>query len=179
MKTASTLPTFTPSYGHTYLPPATRATESGQQISQQSKENTPMPDAAPPSTNDSRGSSKSLGAPAPSSSFQDIRSLTESFNLFNRYGDEFMDEAPLVGEPGSFILSRTGGENDRNTSTAAKPSAKAAPGATTTNTPSGVPGRVSTPQVRVDTPGKASDKSSSPPSSGENKGKRKKSRTRS
>lgn len=162
------------------MPPAARTIESSQQASQQSKENTPMPDAAPPSTADSQGSSKAgLGISTAGSSFQDTRSLTESFNLFTRYGDEFMDEAPLVGEPGSFILSRVGGENDRGAGAAAKSTAKAAPGASTVNTPSGAPGRVSTPQVRVDTPGKASDKSSSPPSSGENKGKRKKSRVAS
>lgn len=181
MKTASTLPAFTPSYGHTYMPPMARATtESSQQASQQSKENTPMPDAAPPSTADTQTSNKTgLGVSTSSSSYQDTRNLAEAFNLFTRYGDEFMDENPLVGEPGSFIMSRAGGETDRATGAAAKATSKAAPGATTTNTPSGPPGRVSTPQVRVDTPGKASDKSNSPPSSGENKGRRKKSRVAS
>lgn len=159
------------------MPPMARATESGQQTSQQSKENTPMPDAAPPSTAETQTSSKTgLGISTTSSSYQDTRSLAEAFNLFARYGDEFMDENPLVGEPGSFIMSRVGGENDRAT---AKATSKVAPGAAATGTPSVPPGRVSTPQVRVDTPGKASDKSSSPPSSGENKGKRKKSRVAS
>lgn len=68
-----------------------------------------------------------------------------------------MDENPLVGEPGSFILSRAG-DVDRSftsaTSSAAAttkqvPSAATATG--TVNTP-----KVSTPQVRVDTPGKVS-----------------------
>lgn len=159
------------------MPPATRTTESGQATLQQSKENTPMPDAVPPSTAETQTSSKTgLGISTTSSSFQDTRNLAESFSLFTRYGDEFMDENPLVGEPGSFIMSRASGETDRST---AKTAAKAGPGATATATPSMPPGRVSTPQVRVDTPGKVSDKSSSPPSSGENKGKRKKSRVAS
>ena len=176
MKTASTLPTFTPSYGHTYMPPKTRAVEPGQQASQQSKENTPMPDAGPSSTADTQSESKAgLGISTASSSFQDTRSLADSFNLFTQYGDEYMDEAPLVGEPGSFILSRAGGEAARSNSGSFKLASKTLPD-TIGNAPSGPPGRVSTPQVRVDTPGKASDKSSSPPSSGENKGKRKKSR---
>jgi mediator of RNA polymerase II transcription subunit 6 len=176
MKTASTLPTFTPSYGHTYLPPMARpTTESGAQASQQSKENTPMPDAAPPSTADTQGTSKAgLGISNTHSSYQDTRSLAESFSLFTQYGDEFMDETPLVGEPGSFIMSRVGGENDRAAKNAA--ASKASLGVTT-STPGA--GRVSTPQVRVDTPGKASEKSNSPPSSGENKGKRKKNRVAS
>lgn len=176
MKTASTLPSFTPSYGHTYLPPATRTTEPSQQLSQQSKEGTPTPDAAPPSTADTQTSTKTgLGVSTTSSSYQDTRSLAEAFNLFTRYGDEFMDENPLVGEPGSFIMSRVGGETAGAT---AKTAPKTGP-ATSTATPSIPQGRASTPQVRVDTPGKASDKSSSPPSSGENKGKRKKSRVAS
>lgn len=163
------------------MPPAARATnEPGHQASQQSKENTPMPDAAPPSTADTQASSKAgLGISTASSSFRDTRSLAESFQLFTRYGDEYMDETPLVGEPGSFILSRVGGENDRVTGASAKTISKVAAGAATTSTLSGPPGRVSTPQVRVDTPGKVSEKSSSPPSSGENKGKRKKSRVAS
>lgn len=82
-----------------------------------------------------------------------------------------MDENPLQGEPGSFILSRNAGDNERRNKNTTK---TASSSAATANTP--VNGRVSTPQVRVDTPGKASDKSNSPPSSGDNKGKKKKSR---
>ncbi|KAJ5107599.1 hypothetical protein N7456_004274 [Penicillium angulare] len=175
MKTASTLPTFTSSYGHTYLPPVTRATtETGAQASQQSKENTPMPDAVPPSTADTQATNKTgLGISTTNSSFQDTRNLAESFSLFSQYGDEYMDETPLVGEPGSFIMSRVGGDNERAAKNLVV--SKAPLGVTSSSTP-GPPGRVSTPQVRVDTPGKASDKSNSPPSSGENKGKRKKGR---
>lgn len=172
MKTASTLPSFTPSYGHTYMPPMARATESGPQAAQQSKENTPMPDVPPPSTADTQTSNKTglgISNTSTSTSFQDTRSLGEAFNLFTRYGDEFMDENPLVGEPGSFIMSRAG-ENGRATG-AAQPASRAGLGTAA--------GRVSTPQVKVDTPGRASDMSNSPPSSGENKGKRKKNRTAS
>lgn len=158
------------------MPPAARTTDSSQATLQQSKENTPMPDAAPPATAEAQTSNKAgLGISTTSSSYQDTRNLAEAFNLFARYGDEFMDENPLVGEPGSFIMSRVSGEADRAT---AKTAAKAGPGATTTGTPLLPPGRVSTPQVRVDTPGRVSDKSS-PPSSSENKGKRKKSRVAS
>ncbi|KAJ5166454.1 Mediator of RNA polymerase II transcription subunit 6 [Penicillium canariense] len=175
MKSASTLPTFTPSYGHTYLPPTARTAEPGQQASQPSKENTPMPDATQSSGAEPQSAGKAgLGISTTSSSYQDTRNLGEAFNLFTQYGDEFMDENPLVGEPGSFILSRAG-ENDRAAGTAAKAALKAAP-STTVNTPAGLRGRSTTPQVRIDTPGKASEKSNSPPSSGENKGKRKKNR---
>lgn len=33
--------------------------------------------------------------------------LAESYSLSLRYGNEYMDENPLVGEPGSFIMSKT------------------------------------------------------------------------
>ncbi|KXG51222.1 Mediator complex, subunit Med6 [Penicillium griseofulvum] len=176
MKSAATLPTFTASHGHTYLPPGVRSKETAGTTSQasQSKEATPMPDVSFPTTESSQSAGKSsLGSSATGSSFQDTRSLAESFSLLTRYGDEFMDESPLVGEPGSFILSRTGGEA---TGTAAKAVPKIAATAAATGTPSALPVRASTPQVRVETPGKASDKSSSPPSSAGDKSKRKKSR---
>jgi mediator of RNA polymerase II transcription subunit 6 len=31
----------------------------------------------------------------------------QSLNLTNRFGDEYMDENPLQGEPGSFVFQRT------------------------------------------------------------------------
>lgn len=155
MKTASTLPTFTSAYGHTYMAPGARKEKDSQSQSQQSKESTPVPDSLPDSQ-----SSKGLGMSG-TSSYQDTRNLAESFRLLTRYGDEFMDESPLVGEPGSFILSRTG-----ETAGKAAPKYPAAAAASTS-----LPAQMPTPQVRVETPGK-SDKSS-PSVSGE-KGKKKK-----
>ncbi|KAF3403708.1 Mediator of RNA polymerase II transcription subunit 6 [Penicillium rolfsii] len=175
LKTASTLPTFTPSTGHTYLPPTARTTEPSREASQQSKEDTPMPDATQSSAGETQSTGRAgLGISTTSSTFKDTRNLAEAFHLFTKYGDEFMDEHPLTGEPGSFILSRVG-ENERSTGAAGKPASKATLG-TGMNTPSGLRGRSATPQVRIDTPGKASEKSSSPPTPGENKGKKKKNR---
>ncbi|KAF4993402.1 hypothetical protein F66182_16483 [Fusarium sp. NRRL 66182] len=104
MNVASPLPIFTPSYGHTYMPPGPRAVDAPQaaasQQTQQSKESTPMPESqatvkAPLST-----------ANVKDTSYQDTRNLMEAMNLLSRYGDEYMDETPLTGEPGSFILSK-------------------------------------------------------------------------
>lgn len=47
------------------------------------------------------------GANVNTNSFQDTRNLVEAFGLLSKYGDEYMDENPLVGEPGSFILSKS------------------------------------------------------------------------
>jgi mediator of RNA polymerase II transcription subunit 6 len=46
------------------------------------------------------------GASTSFSSNEETRNLTEALALLSRYGDEFMDETPLVGEPGSFIFSK-------------------------------------------------------------------------
>lgn len=135
-----------------------------------------MPDATQSSAGETQSTGKTgLGVSTTSSTFKDTRNLAEAFHLFTKYGDEFMDEHPLTGEPGSFILSRVG-ENERAAGAAGKPTSKATLG-TGMNTPSGLRGRSTTPQVRIDTPGKASEKSSSPPTpAGENKGKKKKNR---
>ncbi|OJJ38499.1 hypothetical protein ASPWEDRAFT_36143 [Aspergillus wentii DTO 134E9] len=167
LKTASTLPTFTPSYGHTYMPPTSKqadSSQSGIQESQQSKESTPMPDA----DSQTKNQAPLVGSQANNtgSVLQDTRTLAESFGLLTRYGEEYMDDNPLVGEPGSFILSKSG-DKDR---TAA---AKQPPGASTAVA---VPAKVGTPQVRVETPGKASEKGSAPPTPDENKLRKKKSR---
>ena len=156
MKTASTLPTFTSAYGHTYMPPGARTKENTPASqAQQSKEATPMPDTLPDSQ-----SIKSLGV-SNTSNYQDTRNLAESFSLLTRYGDEFMDENPLVGEPGSFILSRAG-ETGK--------AAQKFPAPVAGSTP--LPVRASTPQVRVETPGRS--ETSQPPSGGGDKGKKKK-----
>lgn len=102
-----------------------------------------MPDA------DAAGKTQSTsGAADASSSAHDMRSLANTFNLLARYGDEYMDESPLMGEPGSFILSRTGDADRDATSKQQQPASTS------------VPGRVGTPLARVDTPSRLSDRSS-------------------
>lgn len=139
------------------MAPGVRKEKDSQAQSQQSKESTPVPDSLPDSQ-----SSKGLGMSG-TSSYQDTRNLAESFRLLTRYGDEFMDESPLVGEPGSFILSRNG----ESAGKAAPKYPAAATAAATTSLPAQMP----TPQVRVETPGKS--EKGSPNVSGE-KAKKKK-----
>jgi mediator of RNA polymerase II transcription subunit 6 len=103
MSAAAPLPDFSPALGHRYMPPPSnrlKATES--QISQGSKETTPLPDGlpgtkkAPSSTNTN------------ASNYLDIKLLEESLNITLKYGDEYMDENPITGQPGDFHLSTTG-----------------------------------------------------------------------
>ncbi|KAI9736857.1 MAG: Mediator of RNA polymerase II transcription subunit 6 [Claussenomyces sp. TS43310] len=101
--TAATESTFSPALGHTYLPPSStsrlRAGES--QLGQTSKENTPMPDSV-------SGIKKTLPASASHSTYLSSRLLDESFKMSLQYGEEYMDENPITGQPGDFHLSTSG-----------------------------------------------------------------------
>ena len=103
---ASELPLFTPSTGHTYFLPASKSLTPGigSQTTQASKETTPMP-----GTQDTSFSGKSLLASKLTSDSDDqsLPLLMESYRLSVRYGKEYMDDNPIVGEPGSFILSKS------------------------------------------------------------------------
>ena len=68
-----------------------------------------MPGSSPrPDTQDTTSTKSSL---APKmigeSNYQDVRLLAESWDLSFRYGNDYMDENPIVGEPGSFKLSKS------------------------------------------------------------------------
>lgn len=152
---ASPLPIFTPSYGHVYMPPGPKAVDAprttSSQLSQQSKEHTPVPD--------SQGSAKtSLTSTSTTSnvkdtSYQDTRNLMEAMNLLSRYGEEFMDETPLSGEPGSFILSKA-----NETATAARRLAKPTTTTTTSMHAPAVPRKIGTPSMtESSTPAKGGD----------------------
>ncbi|KAI9808750.1 MAG: hypothetical protein M1825_003902 [Sarcosagium campestre] len=124
LSTASPLPTFSPALGNTYFKPTPKPTSSlplssqqQQQQHRQSKESTPLPDQigrnAGGSGIDGSGGGSVDGARMTVSNangtgvdtIQEALSLAEALSLTLRHGDEYMDETPLVGEPGNFILS--------------------------------------------------------------------------
>ena len=144
LSVASSLPIFTPSRGHTYFTPAVKILSSSfnSQATQTSKEGTPMPE--------SQGSAASSKAPLTSgkTSTADLRDaslLAESFALSLRYGNEYMDENPLVGEPGSFILTKSREvpsqsqiqSQTSNSTASTKPSAPPTPAPLKTDIPPG------------------------------------------
>lgn len=61
---------------------------------------------------------------------QNARNIEDAMNLVERYGDEYMEDMPLVGEPGSFIFSKNpaaasaGGGAEQTSSTAAAGSSR-------------------------------------------------------
>ncbi|KAL9014065.1 MAG: hypothetical protein Q9173_001274 [Seirophora scorigena] len=103
IETAAALPSFTPALGHTYLPPAPKTGNLAMntQMSQTSKESTPMP-----GTQES-ASSKPSSQTLLDEDLQSTQLIHSSLNLSLRYGSEYMDENPLVGEPGSFIITKS------------------------------------------------------------------------
>ena len=112
LSTASSLPMFTPATGHTYLPPMPKNPTSGSSLqpTQSSKEATPMPGGSTPlpGTQDTTISSKRDSQQSkPNTGSQGHQMLADSYNLSVRYANEYMDENPIVGEPGSFRLTKS------------------------------------------------------------------------
>ncbi|KAL8724731.1 MAG: hypothetical protein Q9181_006695 [Wetmoreana brouardii] len=134
--TASGLSTFTPALGHTYLSPASKPLVSAlnNQPSQTSKETTPMPGNQDAASTTPQLNSKTLM----DHDFYSPQMLQESLNLSLQYGHEYMDETPLVGEPGSFKITKTREAQQP----APQPKSKAA----------AIPAKPSTPQITTDVP---------------------------
>ena len=136
---ASTLPNFSPALGHTYLPPTSKplSPTSSLQPTQTSKESTPMPE-----TQSSLQSSRAQLTcdKTSTTNFRTATTFAQSFALSTRFTSEYMDENPIVGEPGSFILqkSREAGVAQSqlvNKTTSAKPSAPPTPAPLKTDIP--------------------------------------------
>ncbi len=118
LSAASSLPTFTPALGHTYFPPSTQTPanpSSTFQTTQMTEAASPPPAAKVsaaenelPTTqeNNSITEASQNSHSTPSNDIHSSALFAQSFNLYLRYGSEYMDENPLVGEPGSFKLSK-------------------------------------------------------------------------
>ena len=103
---------FTPALGYTYHPPATSKSTSASQLmtaTQSSREGSAAPasqNAAAALEDDSQGPSETSGV-SQASDPRESYAIAESLHLMMRYGDEYMDENPLRGEPGNFTFSAT------------------------------------------------------------------------
>jgi mediator of RNA polymerase II transcription subunit 6 len=115
---ASTLPLFTPSFGHTYRVPATKAANVKDSTSTvaPSKEGSPSGGGvggestrATQQTLDSTQSTSSSTAPRRARKAADPRNLLQqSIQLAERFRGEDMDTTPLQGEPGAFVMKKGG-----------------------------------------------------------------------
>lgn len=104
LSVASPLPLFTPSVGHTYLPPTAKSPSSvpSTQAAQMSKESTPMP-----GTQEGTPMPRLSSFKAPTANTNALQTLSDSLTLSLTYGNEYMDTNPLVGEPGSFRVTKS------------------------------------------------------------------------
>jgi mediator of RNA polymerase II transcription subunit 6 len=99
---------WTPATGYSYFPPSYEAPKAATTASRIGS-----PTLAP--TNPDIARSQSTGAGAAAQAADPVASETEfsdalfmhSLNLTNAYGDEYMDENPLKGEPGAFVFEGT------------------------------------------------------------------------
>jgi len=108
---AASLPMYTPATGYTYFPPATAKTSTTQASTSREGSVAVESEQRPPSlTADGASSVPDAGNNNGSSAAMDPRDsmlLEQSFRLMQAHGDEFMDENPLRGEPGSFVFTHT------------------------------------------------------------------------
>jgi mediator of RNA polymerase II transcription subunit 6 len=106
-QSAAPLPLYTPATGYTYFPPTTTKTlAASQALTSTSREASTAPtpaDVPAAATLDSAVQSKTTQDADPRAQM----ALFESFNMMLHYGDEYMDENPLRGEPGNFTFSAT------------------------------------------------------------------------
>lgn len=110
---AKRLPTFSPTTGHTYLPhKSKRETAAGSNAASpaRSREGSLAPGAE---TQSLRSGSLLQDGHAASGDFpvmansQDAKLLMQSLSMAIQFGDEYMDENPLLGEPGNFKFTST------------------------------------------------------------------------
>src|SRR6187402_1090788 len=85
------------------MPPTSnnRVKAPESQLAQASKEATPLPESL-------RNAKKPPSSTTNGSNFFSSLVLEETLNITLKYGDEYMDENPITGQPGEFHLSSTG-----------------------------------------------------------------------
>lgn len=110
--TAANLPTFSPTSGYSYLPHAviskpgaTSASGSATASPSRSREGSVVPGADTQSLRSGSLLPESQQGTAAAS--QDSRLLARSFQTYLEFGDEYMDENPLIGEPGNFSFAHS------------------------------------------------------------------------
>lgn len=187
LSTASSLPSFTPSLGHTYLPPVPKNPTPGSslQATQASKEGTPMPGGGTPlpATQETATTAKASKTTS-DTGLQGVHMLAYSYDLSDRYANEYMDENPIVGEPGSFKLSKSHNTSLATSMTTSKSSSQAQevskPSSQSTETATPAKSAVPTPQLKTeDLPApirkgtKGGEKSPTTPGTKEKKSRRK------
>lgn len=122
---------WTPSTGYSYMPPsytdAPKATvaPSSPSLLPTDLDNATTNPSQQPSTSTAPNPTLDPLDPATETSFSDALFM-HSLALTNRFGDEFMDENPLRGEPGAFVFTNTKNAVDERNKVAESAAAAAA-----------------------------------------------------
>jgi mediator of RNA polymerase II transcription subunit 6 len=105
-KAATELQFYTPDRGYTYHAPISKHKAlTSLESTRTSRANSPIPDTAsqtslqPAGTKETQQQQQQQG--------NDDRAIATSFSLALQWGNEYMDENPLIGEPGALKLSST------------------------------------------------------------------------
>ncbi|KEF60342.1 uncharacterized protein A1O9_01902 [Exophiala aquamarina CBS 119918] len=99
---------FSVSHGHTYYKPVQKSTKQAlATTSQQSKEDTPLPGMQPSASDKAPTTTTASQTQAQDDFDNSARTLREALRMTLQYGKEYMDDVPLVGEPGNFRLNKT------------------------------------------------------------------------
>ena len=91
---------YTPAQGYSYTPPSGPVASKSLDSIRNSRANSPVIEAA-------QSQHVSFQSRQQNQDSKDERALLESLVIGQRYRDEFMDENPLVGEPGNLVFSST------------------------------------------------------------------------
>ncbi|KAJ4320515.1 Mediator of RNA polymerase II transcription subunit 6 [Neodidymelliopsis sp. IMI 364377] len=98
---------WSPATGHTYMPPSyepTKATTTTSRVGSPTLAPTD-PDASA-SQSQPKDAAATIDPAASTTQFSDDLFM-HSLNLTHAYGDEYMDENPLLGEPGAFVFTNS------------------------------------------------------------------------
>ncbi|KAF1943336.1 hypothetical protein EJ02DRAFT_443405 [Clathrospora elynae] len=93
---------WSPATGYSYFPPSYEAAKTATSPTVAPTD----PDAAASQSQSAAATAQATDAVASTTEFSDALFM-HSLNLTNAFGDEFMDENPLKGEPGAFVFEGT------------------------------------------------------------------------
>jgi mediator of RNA polymerase II transcription subunit 6 len=98
---------WSPATGHTYMPPSYELEKTATTASRIGSPTLTSTDPdAPTSQSQSKETTAAIDPTASTTQFSDAF-FQHSLNLTNHYGDEYMDENPLLGEPGAFVFTNS------------------------------------------------------------------------
>lgn len=98
---------WSPATGHTYLPPSYEPEKVATTASRiASPTLAPTDPDASTSQSQTKDATAAIDSAASTTQFSD-KFFLHSLNLTHAYGDEYMDENPLLGEPGAFVFTNS------------------------------------------------------------------------